>query len=150
MKNAKFTKRKVVTFIVTAALVLSLGTVGVLAVNANQAKRLATTDEIETLGIHVVTAEEYEAILSGEISLDDGVSRVWINPDAQEQAGIAVHGSDVDYYLSVEEIEALGIHVVTAEEYEAIIAGDMSLDDGVSRVWITPDVQERAGISKHN
>ena len=108
------------------ALVLSLGTVATLAATAEK-------DKPE---FHVVTDEEYTAIQAGEVSLDDGVPRVWSNLDTQEQVRITEHKQE--------------FHIVTNDEYDAIQAGETSLDDGVPRIWSNPDMQEQVSISNHN
>ena len=127
------------------ALVLSLGTGVVLAVNASQNDKPV---------FHVVTNEEYAAILSGKISLDDGIPRIWNNPDMQEQVGITEHEpgfstvADVEREFFAVTDEESEFHVVTDEEYVAILSGEISLDDGVPRIWSNPDMQGQIGISR--
>ena len=76
---------------VMLVLVLVVGSVSALAQPGVINFRRLTPDEYEAIGGHLVTPEEYEAIQNGEINLDDGIPRFWVNPDAVEEAGIATY-----------------------------------------------------------
>ena len=71
MKNIQG-KSKIVTLVVVAALVLSIGTVSAFAIANTDSWR-----EVNADGWHEVTPEEYEALKAGELSLNDGVPRFW-------------------------------------------------------------------------
>jgi len=123
-------KTKLIPFIIVAALVLSIGTVSVLALANNS-------------GWHEVTPEEYEAIKAGDIKLDDGVPRRWNGGIELNVVESINKGSTYDASTAEIMIEILdpsvaiqsNVHVVTPEEYEAIKAGEIKLDDGVPRRW---------------
>jgi len=135
MRNTKSTKKRVVPFILAAVLILSLGTVGALA-----ATNMGGWREVNTDGWHEVTADEYEAIIAGELELDDGVPRYWNGGvdvglfDADED--IADRNTPAaEFEITLMSANTDGWHVVTSDEYEAIIAGELNLDDGVPRYW---------------
>ena len=129
MKNTKTSKRKVISFIIAAALVLSLGTVGALAAaNASQSNP----------GVRIVTEEEYALIQSGEISLDDGMPRLWSSPGSDLKL-VPISDEQADERASFTvTLNNPGVHVVTEEEYALIQSGEISLDDGVPRLWSSP------------
>ncbi|MDR1132143.1 MAG: hypothetical protein LBL15_06985 [Oscillospiraceae bacterium] len=83
-------KKKMVIGIALVCM-LVLGAVSASASAGAIGFRRLTPDEYEAIGGQLVTPEEYEAIQNGEVRLDDGVPRLWSNPDAAEEVGISVH-----------------------------------------------------------
>ena len=93
--------------VVCVALILSIGTIAVLATSAAHNKPK----------YHFVSAEEYAAIQSGNTVLDDRTTLDCRNPDTKEQIAITI------------PIYSSEFHVVTDEEYVDIQFGETSVDD---------------------